>query len=238
MLLGVNMKTRVLGVVFAFGVLGVIPASPASSSIILDQSSLLYDGGLSALGFTNYSYWETFTAGITGELVEIDLGFFNGISQNPSLSGTGELDIFSGGPPFGTPLSSTEVSVFAPGSTSLAMNSFPVSVPITAGATYAFQFTPIDMPFVFGIGIGVVNPNDPKEFYPPYSGGNAGITYPSGLVPLPYNFVFDTYVAVPEPSSAWLLLSSLPCFFLFSMTRGRPSQWGTWVAGRRFILLP
>jgi hypothetical protein len=209
--------------VFGFLAVTILAAnvSPPCASAILDQSSLLYDGGVSALGSADHSYWETFTAGVTGTLVDVDLGFFNGISGNPSLTGTGEFEIFSGDPPFGSPLASRDVSVFAPGSSPLTMNSFAVHVPITKGNVYAFEFTPIDMPFVFGIGIGVVNPDDPAEFYPPYSGGHAGLTDPSGIYPAPDNFVFETYVSpsVPEPSSTVLLIISIGCLLVTRLRR-------------------
>jgi hypothetical protein len=191
--------------------------SCARAAAVLDQNQFLYDGGVSARTLPGYKIWETFTAGITGTLVEIDLGFFD------SIIGTGKLDVFSGGPPFGAPLSSTDVSVFSSGIGALNMNSFAVDAPITTGAIYAFEFTPIDMPDPYGVGLGVLNPDDPEDFHPPYPGGNAGLTDPSGIYNTSWNFVFETYVeptSAPEPPAMWLLaIPTLLFFVLFPLKR-------------------
>ena len=43
-------------------------------SMVLDQSQTLYDGGTSARNLPGYSYWQSFEAGITGTLVQIEVG--------------------------------------------------------------------------------------------------------------------------------------------------------------------
>jgi hypothetical protein len=46
----------------------------------VDQQQLVYDGGTSARTLPGYTVWQSFTAGLTGTLAEIDMGFFNDMS--------------------------------------------------------------------------------------------------------------------------------------------------------------
>src|SRR5262245_50719091 len=56
----------------------------------LDQQQLLYNGGMSARTLPGYTVWQSFTAGLSGTLTQIDMGFFN------SMSGDGVLRVYAG----------------------------------------------------------------------------------------------------------------------------------------------
>src|SRR5215472_6102283 len=56
----------------------------------LDQEQLLYNGGMSARTLPGYTVWQSFTAGVSGTLTQIDMGFFN------NMSGDGVLRVYVG----------------------------------------------------------------------------------------------------------------------------------------------
>src|SRR5262249_59467719 len=77
----------------------------ARAAVILDQEEVRYDGGTSARTLPGYTVWQSFTAGKTGTLVHIDLGFFN------KMSGAGELRIYEGAGTSGEVLQTLKVNV-------------------------------------------------------------------------------------------------------------------------------
>src|SRR5262249_54228646 len=77
----------------------------ARGQVVLDQQQLTYNGGMSARTLPGYTVWQSFTAGASGTLVEIDMGFFN------SMAGDGRLRIYSGEGTTGALLQTLSVSV-------------------------------------------------------------------------------------------------------------------------------
>jgi hypothetical protein len=145
----------------------------------LDQSQLLYNSGTSARNLLDYTVFQTFTAGITGTLCRIDMGFFN------TMTGTETLKIFAGSGILGTLLQSQTVTVSGSGT---FFQTFNVSAPVTAGQVYTFQFIPTQ-------GGGLPDPYGVQCNLPSaYSSGEYFITDPSGTYNMNGDLVFKTYV--------------------------------------------
>lgn len=150
---------------------------PAHSQT-LDQSQLNYNAGTSARTLPGYSHFQSFTAGLTGTLVQIDMGVFN------FINGIGTLIIYSGSDTTGTVLQTTTVSVNCPSGNCFA--NFPVSAPVTAGQVYCFRFIPgAGMPDPYGVQVEVPGT---------YAGGEFVIIDPSGVYSTGFDQVFRTYV--------------------------------------------
>ena len=155
-------------------------------SSILDQSQLIYNAGTSARTLSGYSVWQSFTAGITGTLNEIDMGFFN------AINGVGTLKLFAGSGNAGTLLQSQTVNVIC--ASGNCMIPFTVSAQVTAGQVYTFQFTP---------GAGIPDPYGVQAEVPgTYSGGQMGLVDPSGTSYPGFDLIFKTYVT-SGPSLAY-----------------------------------
>jgi hypothetical protein len=192
----INRLTTVLVVALA-----LVALSPAQQ--VLDQSQTIYNGGTSARNLPGYSEWQSFTAGITGRLTEVDLGFFAGINRNggTSYTGTGTLRIFSGQGTGGTLLQTEAVNVSATSSATYApcdFNQFKTNVASVAGNMYTFDFTPTQgggLPDPYGICVGTIF-GAGNSMSSPYTRGMDG---DSNL----FSMDFKTYVtaAVPEPTS-------------------------------------
>lgn len=102
-----------------------------------DQIQLLTNGGRSARNLPGYYEGQTFTAGATGLLCEIDILMFN------TMSGIGTLKIYSGSGIGGPLLDSQIVNVNVPSMTSVWQNWTIITPPtVTAGQVYTFQFIP------------------------------------------------------------------------------------------------
>lgn len=145
----------------------------------LDQQQLSYNCGTSARNLAGYSVFQTFTAGITGTLCQLDIGFFN------PMTGTGTLNIYSGAGVTGTLLQTQTVTVSGTGN---FFASFSVSAPVTSGQVYTFQFIPI-------LGGGLPDPYGVQCTMPSaYPGGEYFIKDPGGTSPLGGDMVFKTYV--------------------------------------------
>ncbi|MEO8150840.1 MAG: T9SS type A sorting domain-containing protein [Bacteroidia bacterium] len=159
----------------------IASATGGGSSQQLDQSQLNYNGGTSARNLPGYSEWQSFTAGVTGTLSQIDLGFFN------YINGTGTLNIFSGTGTGGALLQTQTVNVFcASGSCTLP---FAVNASIISGQVYTFQFIPGPaIPDPYGVQVEVPGT---------YSGGDFAIVDPSGTYLTGFDMVFQTYVSGP-----------------------------------------
>ena len=154
----------------------------AAQSGILDQQQLLYNGGTSARTLPGYTVWQSFTAGITGTLTQIDMGFF------VEMTGSGQLQILAGDGTSGQVLQTLTVPVHAV-ATGITFNSWTVSVPVQAGSVYTFNFTPnaATLPDPYGVAIGTGNP---------YPGGVMGLNDPSGSYRTDFDLVFRTYVTL------------------------------------------
>ncbi len=117
---------------------------------VVDQYQCSYNGGLSARTSYANSLWQSFTAGKTGELTEIDLGFFN------FINGYGKVEIYLGEGIKGTIMGSKIVAVSCPGDN--CMVPFFLSVPVTSGQKYTFRFIPgYRMSDPYGVQVGTHN---------------------------------------------------------------------------------
>ena len=146
----------------------------------VDQSQLNYNGGMSARNLSQYSEWQDFIAGATGNLCKIEVGFFN------AMTGTGTFKVFAGSGTSGSMLQSQTVTVSGTGN---FFFSFNLSVPVVQGSVYTFQFIPIQ-------GGGLPDPYGVQVQSPgTYAGGEMRITDPSGTTPTGYDMVFKTYVS-------------------------------------------
>jgi hypothetical protein len=83
-----SLNSRVLMIMLCF--LCLSPQTLMAQCETPDQSQLVYNGGMSARNLPQYSEWQDFTAGVTGTLCQIDIGYFN------PMTGTGILNIYSG----------------------------------------------------------------------------------------------------------------------------------------------
>jgi len=151
----------------------------ACAGCVQDQSQLVYSCGTSARNLPQYTVWQSFTAGMTGTLCRIDMGFFN------FINGTGTLKIYTGTGTGGTLLQTLGVTVSGNGT---FMQTFIVSAPVTSGQVYTFQFIPIQ-------GGGIPDPYGVQCTMPSaYPGGEYDITDPSGTYPMNGDLIFITYV--------------------------------------------
>lgn len=165
----------------------VLLASGSGGSLSLDQSQVFYNGGTSARNLPGYSYWQSFQAGITGTLVEIDAGFFN------YINGTGYWTVWEGSGTGGTLLDSQVVNINCPAGNCLL--TFEESIPVIAGNTYTFQIRGgPGMPDPYGLQIGAGNP---------YINGVMGFVDPSGTYLTDFDWVFKTYVESEGITYLW-----------------------------------
>jgi hypothetical protein len=156
----------------------MLSASASGDSLQLDQSQTLYNGGTSARNLPGYSYWQSFTAGVTGTLVQIDAGFFT------FIDGTGYWTVWEGSGTGGTMLDSQAVNIYCSGGNCLL--SFDENIEIVEGNTYTFQIRAgTGMPDPYGLQIGAGNP---------YTEGTMGFVDPSGTYLTDFDWVFNTWV--------------------------------------------
>jgi hypothetical protein len=121
----------------------------------LDQSQLVYDGGMGARTIDNRSYYQTFTSGKTGTLSKIAMGFF--ADPGHTWRGSALLRIYKDEGTGGSLLSSSTVSAMTNGQR-VTMNSWNVSVPVVAGKKYTFDFKQLKgVPDPFGIAVTTNN---------------------------------------------------------------------------------
>jgi hypothetical protein len=146
---------------------------------VLDQSQTVYNAGTSARNLPGYSEWQSFTAGLSGTMTEIDIGFFN------AINGVGTLNIYKGAGDSGTLLQTQSVNVICAGGNCLLP--FTVSVPVIADSQYTFQFIP---------GAGIPDPYGVQVEVPgTYAGGQMALIDPSGTSYPGFDMVFNTYVS-------------------------------------------
>ncbi len=149
-----------------------------SNSQTLDQFDTSYNAGLSARTLPGYSWFQTFTAGITGSLTRIDIGFFN------YISGSGTLEVYEDTGITGNIIFSNQVNVSCPGNGCLIP--FQVNCNVVTGNSYTFRFIP---------GIGIPDPFGVQQDYlNNYSGGEMYGVDPSGTYPFNMDLIFATYV--------------------------------------------
>ncbi len=181
------------------------------ASVVTDQVNLNTQGGRFTSGT---AYAQTFTVGVAGNLVEIDLEMFNFFGAATDTITLDVRSILSG---FGT-------STVALGGTNLATVTLP-TLPASGNAFVLEQFnfsgTPIavnvndELAFVLHASVGnsyEVGVNNSPSYFPrgsDYSGTNAGPSY--GLTlggaseSLAFQTLVDTPAQVPEPGSLALL---------------------------------
>ncbi|MCC7390445.1 MAG: hypothetical protein IT431_16960 [Phycisphaerales bacterium] len=164
----------------------------ASAGGVLDQEQLLYNGGTSARTLPGYTVWQSFTAGLTGTLDTIEMGFFN------DMSGDGVLRIYEGRGTHGALLQQLNVPVVGITQQGPTWNLWAVNAQVTAGLQYTFELTPNadTLPDPYGVCIGA---------YDPYTRGVFGINDPSGSYETEFDMVFRTRVAVPAPAGLAVL---------------------------------
>ncbi|REJ84610.1 MAG: hypothetical protein DWQ39_09040 [Bacteroidetes bacterium] len=157
--------------------LSILTSLDAKSQLI-DQISNNYNAGLSARTLPGYSWYQTFTAGITGQMTRIDIGFFN------YISGTGTLEVYEDTGLTGNLINSGLVNVFCPANGCLIP--FPVNCSVIAGNSYTFHFIP---------GPAIPDPYGVQQDYlNSYPGGEMFWKDPSGTGPFNFDLIFTTYV--------------------------------------------
>lgn len=194
--------------------LATLAVSKMSFGIIqvVDQSQLIVNGTTSARSILEESVWQSFTAGNTGTLIQIDLGFFT------EFSGDGTLEIFQGEGTTGSLLQSTGVTVESFDSPTPTMNSFTTNVSIVSGNQYTFNFIPNTITIPDPYGVAIANPG-------PYSGGALGINSSSGTTLTNFDAVFETTVEiVPEPAHITAILGGVVLLLVIKRRRTYCSQ--------------
>ena len=129
--------------VFSLCVAGLLSTGNAFAQCTLDQNQPQWNGGTSERNLPGYYDWQSFTAGVTGVLCEVDVMFCN---SNTQLSGTGTLNIYSGVGNGGTLLTTQTVTV---NGTAYNLNTpfwqvFSINAPpaIVSGQSYTWEFVP------------------------------------------------------------------------------------------------
>lgn len=165
----------------------ILIASGNGGAVALDQSQNFYNGGTSARNLPGYSYWQSFQAGMTGTLVEIEAGFFT------YINGTGYWTVWEGSGTGGVMLDSQALTIYCSGGNCLI--AFEENIPVTAGNTYTFQIRGgPGMPDPYGLQIGAGNP---------YVNGEMGFVDPSGTYLTEFDWVFKTYVESEGVTYLW-----------------------------------
>jgi len=134
------MKTKITLLLIAFS---IIIGRNAHGQCALDQNQPLNDGGTSERNLPGYFDWQSFTAGMSGGLCEVDVLYCN---TTTLLVGTGTLNIYSGTGIGGLLLTSQAVNV---NGSATAQNlpfwqAFTITTPpnVIAGQVYTWEFIP------------------------------------------------------------------------------------------------
>ncbi len=116
-------------------ILFLLGSPVVGKSQTLDQSQLLYDAAQSARNLPGWSIWQSFTAGLSGTLSQIDQGFVN------PMTGTATLNIYTGSGLGGALVHTQGVTISGTGTYWVE---YPISSPVyvTAGQMYTFQIVP------------------------------------------------------------------------------------------------
>lgn len=161
---------------FIFGLINTLNAQ-----CLGDQSQVISNGGLSARNLVGSYEAQTFTAGVTGQLCEIDMMMFG------TMSGNGTMRIYAGAGISGSLIASQPVYVNVP--SGQVWQNWSISSPpiVSMGSVYTFQFIPTQgggLPDPYGILVTTNNE---------YSGGYwlsnpAGdLTFRTMVIPLSIN---------------------------------------------------
>lgn len=157
-------------------ILLLIGVSLETRSQTLDQSQLMYEGAHSARNLPGSSTWQSFTAGLSGTLAQVDQAFAS------TMTGSATVKLYSGTGTSGSLLYTGGVTISG---TTNFWQSFTISTPVAlvAGEVYTWELIPIQgggIPDPFAIQIA-----GPDDAYP---GGQSsfGITW---------DYVFRTYVS-------------------------------------------
>lgn len=189
-------------------------ASVPASAATVDQSQLLYNGGSpfdfgpTVGDYPNYPVGQSFTAGLTGLLTQID------VFSNGQIMGTNDLtmELREGDGTAGTLLGSTTISVgnnafdFGLGGYTVSIDTTGFGVNVTPGSVYTFLFTNVTGSGDLALR-GILTAYDTD----PYAGGRAYEGPGYGDQPT-WDQMFQTHVqvsAVPIPAAAWLFGSGL-----------------------------
>jgi hypothetical protein len=182
-------RSLVVAIILPFAAWGAQECAPLESAPSIaecgkpvpDRQQTGYDGGLSARTLPGYTVWQSFSAGASGRLTRIEMGFFN------RISGQAELRIYEGDGASGSRLQSANVVITATGNGNLCWNSWNVNVPVVAGRMYTFEIIPcaVTMPDPYGVAIGANNP---------FPNGSLGVNDPSGSYRTDFDALFRTWV--------------------------------------------
>ncbi|MEO8426600.1 MAG: immunoglobulin domain-containing protein [Verrucomicrobiota bacterium] len=149
----------------------------------VDQQQTATDGSTGARRLPRYKIGQSFTAGGTGTLAQIDVGFLGPIDSD------GTLEIYAGEGASGELLQTASAQIVA-SQAELSWIPFLMNVPIVGGQKYSFLFTggaSMSDPFSIPISANV-----------PYPDGRLIFTDPSGtLFEDRFDLVFRTYL-VPD----------------------------------------
>lgn len=164
----------------------------ASANIdIVDQQNAGAGFFLGATVALNQGFGQSFTPALPA----INAADFSLISGGSSS--TIRLDIFSGSGFGGSLIGSSNSITISGGSSQTYEFNFPMSIAIVPGNTYTFRLT-----LLSGSTYSPENSTDT------YAGGTA--FSPDGLPGSSVDLAFVEGLAIPEPSTAWLLLLALP----------------------------
>jgi hypothetical protein len=171
---------------------------PGRAQLALDQSQTAHDGGMAVHPYLSEKFcvWQSFTAGTSGRLRQLDMGF------SGDISGTAELRLLAGEGLDGQLLESLVVSVESVSQATPCWNSWDVSVPSVAGNVYTFVIVANEktMPDPFYVCLGMGDR---------YRRGALGLYDWSGRHWTDNDMCFQTWVSpVPEPSGVAAVLAA------------------------------
>jgi len=175
-------------------VVTIIPVGSVKASGTLDQQQTEDDGPVNTLG--GQSLGQTFTAGLTGSLTEVDIVV--GCLSFACGSSTVTVQIFSGSPPgtgvllAQTSLSGSSVKALVPGpGAPFTTFTFTAPAPVAAGKKYSIILTSNAGGFTFAVGGSASKVYSGGESYHNAGGGWVADTL-TGL-----DWAFETFVTPP-----------------------------------------
>ena len=187
-------RTRTFLITAVAGVAALIPAAGASAGTLDQQQTISNFGGLQV--DSTHSKAQTFTAGLTGQLDQVDLAL-SGLSLTTPL--TVEIRDGSATGPGTTVLATASVPTSAaPSSESFVPVAFTYPASVTAGTQYAIVAYNDSVGWFWYSGQGAT-PDSAYEggrLYGSTDGPPAMGTWTGGS---PADFEFKTYVAPPPP---------------------------------------
>jgi hypothetical protein len=125
-------------------------AKTLPAQCIVDQQQELTNGGTSERNLPGYYDGQTFTAGATGLLCEVDVMMFN------TMTGTATLNIYSGNGITGTLLATQPVSINVPAGQVWQQWNLAAPPSVTQNSVYTFQFIPVQgggLPDPYGVNV-------------------------------------------------------------------------------------